>query len=41
MSDPRTEPLLRLVDDSMKPLYEGRVEVECDTDGVNWYRAAG
>ena len=27
MSDARTEPLLRLVDDSMKPLYEGRVEV--------------
>ena len=28
MSDTRTEPLLRLVDDSMPPLYEGRVEVE-------------
>ena len=27
MSDVRTEPLLRLVDDSIKPLYEGRVEV--------------
>jgi len=27
VSDTRTEPLLRLVDDSMKPLYEGRVEV--------------
>ena len=27
MSATRTEPLLRLVDDSMKPLYEGRVEV--------------